>query len=217
MIGSYWVTGVNRSQREQCQDCRCARVDFLLGNPLTSSAEIKPVRTKFVLDYEGALTNEQKSEMKQHDSNGKDPVELLPQLDGDESTAVPAPSYSVHSSISMSQRPSKMDRFFFNYMQRPLSLSPLSASAFHASYDVRKVGARRKHIDGDTLLINSKNHMVTKRAKPSGKPWPTHILNVTNRGPSDENLPQFAVAAIALHVPFRSVDELLGEKRPQKG
>lgn len=50
------------------------------------------------------------------------------------------------------------------------------------------------------------------RTPVNNRPEITHILNGAARGPADDASPQFAAAALALHVPFGNAEDLLSGK-----
>ena len=77
-----------------------------------------------------------------------------------------------------------------------------------------------ENYDESLIMLNSSkyeepnlscgNTQILRKRKRDGKDnTSVNILNVVDKGKMDANLPEFAAAALALHVPFRSCEDLL--------
>lgn len=143
---------------------------------------------------------------------GSDGTNILPDLDIDCEAAVPhyARSDLQHTPSTDHRHTvwSKIDAFFKKYMRRPHCLENLTASQFRVHYVVKLLISSPADFDSDMLLIDSpaseahlfdvsplKRFLVQQRVVIHKRPKISAILNVTNRGPADDQYPRFSAAA----------------------
>lgn len=138
---------------------------------------------------------------------------ILPELDIDQ---------HLSDALKDSKKCVTLDRNLRFYIRRPLFMENLSASEFYESYHISKLGNRKKFHQNFLLLPptyldkgspKSKCDYLVYALNTSGPvPKNRRFLNVIDKGKIDEFSPRFAAAALALHVPFRSISSLMGNQ-----
>ena len=178
-------------------------VSNLVGTPLCfESANILNVSISMFLDHENALSSNQRVNFNRSKQQELFTENVLTSCD-------PDTNVSVYDKNSYQNKNSYSKEFFSLYMKRPSKLSNMTAFDFHVNYKVQRLGKRKK-LDTDMIIkIENDDRIVIKRRQICNRPHMQNILNVVDKGSADNSSPYFAASALALHVPFRSIEQLL--------
>ena len=185
-------------------------VDYLLGNSIVyQSTNIKNLDLDFLYTIPNGLDEEEREKLFGFEIQKDTDTQISDFLDSDELLSTSKTRKRAYLKSLASDCPIEIS----HYMQRPLGLENISFNNFFIDYEIKKLPSKlnSKNIisENDLLLSNKDDNdkfYIKIRKKKNG--IVPIIPNIPKKNPVNDKSPRFAAAALILHVPFRTFEQL---------